>query len=368
MRRRGGGPRRMKKTLLTSWPEWTPQQREMALREMKPEKRQRFLEEIRLVKPTGPHKREWLHWWFLTYENIHIPNVKVCAEHDAPFTALADAFFGESSVGAAVDSVFLCWGSRLFGGKTFLGGCLARARMLLCEAEIFILGGSEEQTKQMRDYIKGDGRHMKGRGWNAKRAPRNMIKDIQTTKVVLKNGASCEALPASQKAVRSKHGTDLYGDEIDEMEEDVFESAQGQTYEGSDEDYDINTLTFLTSTWQHPDGTMQYAFDQAEDLGWGVYTWCYRETHASLGGHVTDEQIERKQGQMSKAAWANEVELGRPASDDLVFDNEILELVFDDRFYGYEKKKGNFSDVVGSDYDLILPAEGESFYTGADWA
>jgi hypothetical protein len=52
---------------------------------------------MRLKKPEGPYKREWLHWWVKTYFAIHIPNVQVCADHDAPFTAFADAFFNDSS-------------------------------------------------------------------------------------------------------------------------------------------------------------------------------------------------------------------------------------------------------------------------------
>jgi hypothetical protein len=52
---------------------------------------------MRLKKPEGPYKREWLHWWVKTHFGIHIPNVQVFADHDAPFTAFADAFFNESS-------------------------------------------------------------------------------------------------------------------------------------------------------------------------------------------------------------------------------------------------------------------------------
>jgi hypothetical protein len=80
-----------------------------------------------------------------TYLGLHIPNMKVCADHDAPFTMFADAFFNESSMGG-VDTAFVCHGSRLFGGKTFLQGLLACARMILLGAECHILGGSTDQT------------------------------------------------------------------------------------------------------------------------------------------------------------------------------------------------------------------------------
>lgn len=340
----------------------------MALTKLSVTKRKEFLHRIRRVKPHGPHRRDWLHWWVKTFEGVHIPNVKVCADHDAPFTAFADAFFGESSKGVSNTSVYLCHGSRLFGGKTFLAGTLARVRMILCGAEIFILGGSKDQTKQMRDYIKGQGRHMKNRGWNYKRSPNHLVKDILAESITLHNGASTTALAASEKATRSKHGTDLYCDEIDEMDYDVFTSALGQTYEGTDEDFEINPLTFLASTWQNPDGTMTQTFDLADENDWGVYTWCYRETHVRYGGHVTDAEIKRKRGEMTKSDWENEVELQRPASDDLIFDWETIEMTFDDTFYGYATKKGNFRDQLGKDYTFIEPNDGLYFYHGTDWA
>jgi hypothetical protein len=64
---------------------------------MTPSQKKDFLKRMRLKKPEGPYKREWLHWWVKTYFGIHIPNVQVCADYDAPFTAFADAFFNESS-------------------------------------------------------------------------------------------------------------------------------------------------------------------------------------------------------------------------------------------------------------------------------
>jgi len=105
-----------------------------------------FYNEIRLIKPTGPYKRSWLHWSVKTFFGIHIPNKKVCADHDAPFTMFADAIFGESSKGLST-TAFVCHGSRLFGGKTFLQGLLACTRMILLGAECYILGGSKDQTR-----------------------------------------------------------------------------------------------------------------------------------------------------------------------------------------------------------------------------
>jgi hypothetical protein len=81
---------------------------------MTPNQKKTFYRKNRLVKPHGPHKRWWMHWWMNTFFGIHIPNVKVCADHDAPFTAFADAFFNESSKGMSKNA-YVCHGSRALG-------------------------------------------------------------------------------------------------------------------------------------------------------------------------------------------------------------------------------------------------------------
>lgn len=323
------------------------------------------LKKLRLVRPFGRHRRHWLHWWVKTYFGVHIPNVKVCADHDAPFTAFADAFFGESSK-ATNNTVFVCHGSRLFGGKTYLAGLLAKTRMVLRRAEVYILGGSEEQARNMQLYIKGEHPQQKEAGvsWRYNRAPKHLIKTMTNNEVFLNNGGQVKAIAASQKATRGKHGTDLYIDEADEIEEKIFTSALGQTYARGD----INPLTFITSTWQNPEGTMTMIFDLAEEKGWGVYAWCYRETHENVGGHNSQQAIDDKRGEMTELDWRNEVELNRPESGDLIFGEETMNFLFDDRAYGFDAQSGNFKDNVGHDYVLLEPNDGMQFYSGWDWA
>lgn len=256
--------------------------------------------------------------------------------------------------------MFLCHGSRLFGGKTFLAGLLAVVRMIFKRAEVFIMGGSEDQTAQMRQYIKSESEHTEGIWWNYKRAPRHLLGDITNDTVKLKNGASVTALPASSKAVRSKHGTDLLVDELDEAEWSVFTSALGQTYQGK---RNINPITLMTSTWQYPDKSMALAMDEAELKGWSVYEWCYRETHSSVGGHVSDADLERKKGEMTDLQWRNEVELHRPEAGDLIFTPGVMDFLFAQPDAGSPLR-----DQIGIDYEFIKPSSGDFFYTGADWA
>lgn len=329
---------------------------------MTSEGRKKALHELRLTVPHGPYRNSWLHWWVKTYLGVHIPNQKVCPDHDAPFTAFSDAFFGRGDA-------FVCHGSRLFGGKTFLSAVLGLTRAILLGAEVNILGGSEKQAKTMQRYMKNTHEQSRGMFWEARRAPKHMIIKMTETFIKLSNGGSLQALPASEKATRGEHGTDLYVDEADECEWDVFTSALGQTYEGS---RGIPPLTFITSTWQNAEGTMTQLFDMVEEKNregndWRVYSWCYRETHENVGGHNTQKAIDKKRGEMTALDWANEVELQRPESGDLIFTQEIIDYLFlDDGFYSPLGEP--IRDIVGHDYIFIPPAEGETFYHGTDWA
>ena len=236
-----------------------------------------------------------------------------------------------------------------------MDGVLATTRMILLGAEIYILGGSKDQTKQMREYLFQDSSRTKGIWWDSKRAPKEMIQSIVADTITLSNGGKATALAASQKETRSKHGTDLFGDEVDEMEVDVLKSAFGQTLDRDD----IEPLTFLTSTWQYADGTLAWVFEHAEEKGWGVYTWCYRETHEKVGGHTTQKRIDTKRSEMTELDWNTEVELGRPESGDMIFSPETIELTFQGE---------RLEDKVGHDYIFIPPNEGDTFYHGVDWA
>ena len=59
----------------------------------------------------------------------------------------------------------------------------------------------------------------------------------------------------------------------------------------------------MSSTHQHPDGTVTAMRRRAADLGWPVYEWCYRETLAPHGW-LTEDQVVRKQAELSRTMWA----------------------------------------------------------------
>ena len=111
----------------------------------------------------------------------------------------------------------------------------------------------------------------------------------------------------TETAVRGAHPTRLLLDEIDEMKLPILEAAQGQPMDRNG----VRAQTVMSSTHQHPDGTVTAMRRRAADLGWPVSQWCYRETLAPHGW-LTEDQVVRKQAELSRTMWAVEYELQEP--------------------------------------------------------
>ena len=172
----------------------------------------------------------------------------------------------------ARDQVALWIASRGFGGKTFLLALLAAANAILFETDVIILGGSGQQSLRVVEQLHRCGRRAGPPAW--------LASEPTFTKTTFAWGNTIQALKASQPAVRGAHPTRLLLDEIDEMELPILEAAQGQPMDRNG----VRAQTVMSSTLQHPDGTVTAMRRRAADLGWPVYEWCYRETLAPTGG------------------------------------------------------------------------------------
>jgi len=188
-----------------------------------------------------------------------VPRHAVCPNHQAPFDALANAYFAKSPI-----SIWKA--SRGFGGKSTLMGTLCAIEAATLGAQITVLGGSASQSQRVHEVTQ--------ERWLYERAPADLV-DGDPTKYMtrLKNGAWILALMASQKSVRGPHPQRLRMDEVDEMELDIFESAQGQPMNGRG----LKAQTVVSSTHQYPDGTMTELLRRANEKGWPVFQWCWRE-------------------------------------------------------------------------------------------
>lgn len=274
-----------------------------------------------------------------------IPRVAVCPHHQAPFDALAHAYFAKSPIAI--------WkASRGFGGKSTLMGTLCAVEAATLGAQITVLGGSASQSQRVHEVTQ--------ERWLYHRAPADLV-DGDPTKYMtrLKNGAWIIALMASQKSVRGPHPQRLRMDEVDEMELDIFESAQGQPMNGRG----LKAQTVVSSTHQYPDGTMTELLKRANEKGWPVFQWCWRESVGTEDnpGWLSMEEVERKRLEVSSRMFDVEYDLQEPS-----FDGRAIDTAFVDAMY--DMSLGMFKGDVDEYIRIEQPDPEGTYVTGVDWA
>lgn len=201
-------------------------------------------------------------WYFIqAIFGLKVPRTRVCADHQTPFEALADAYFARHPV--------TVWkASRGYGGKSYTVALLAALEALNLGAEANVLGGSGAQSLNIHNHTK--------EMWEHGNAPTAMLSREPTKfDTWLSNGGHIRTLMASQNSVRGPHPQRLRLDEIDEMEMAVLEAAQGQPMRKKGRDGTIiETQTVMSSTHQYPDSTMSAILERARVQGWPIYQWC----------------------------------------------------------------------------------------------
>ena len=291
--------------------------------------------------------------WIEATFGVHIPAVACCEGHVAPAQAFCDALFARAPVALWI-------ASRGFGGKTFLLALLAAANAILFETDVIILGGSGQQSARVVECLH--------RLLAAGQVPRAWLASAPTfTKITFAWGNTIQALTASQTAVRGAHPTRLLLDEIDEMELPILEAAQGQPMDRDG----VRAQTVMSSTHQHPDGTVTAMRRRAAELGWPVYEWCYRETLAPHGW-LTEDQVTRKRGELSRTMWAVEYELQEPSAEGRAIDPVAVERMFDATL-GTDISAGDLAHTwrgqPGPPAERAWPDPAGAWYCiGIDWA
>jgi hypothetical protein len=275
---------------------------------------------------------------------VEIPDRQVCAHHTTPWRAFSDAYFARSPV-----SVWI--GSRGFSGKTFTLATLAMTEAMTLGAEVNILGGSGQQSQRAYEAM--------AKMLDFPGAPREMLtEDPLKTSTKFVNGASVQALTASQKSVRGPHPSRLLCDEVDEMDVEILKAAMGQPMRGKGPCGEIETQTVLSSTHQYEDGTMSQVLKWAEDKGWPVYEFCYRET---MGSWLAESEVERKRSEIPAEVWSVEYDMQRPSRMALAIDRAAVEAMFDASLASYD-------DQDGQEITFEEPARNGVYAHGADWA
>lgn len=245
-----------------------------------------------------------------------IPRHKVCPEHDAPFDAFSQAYFGREQPQT------LIWGSRGLSGKSRLISVLGLTFAVVDGAEVSVLGGSLAQSRNVHDTIR-DVMAYRGfnHGWLNGQPSNTMIR--------FQNGALIRPLTASQKTVRGYHPPKLLLDELDEMDPEILESAKGQPMEQKNYRGEIlNAATAMSSTWQKAAGTMKQEMDRFRDEDMKIHAWCMYDTSNPIDGWLAPSFIEQKRKEVSAERFRVEYLLNEPSIGNRAFDSVAVEAMF----------------------------------------
>lgn len=303
----------------------------------------------RFVLPRFPQDPDELHAFVHTVWNFNIPRHKVCRDHVAPFDAFCQAYFADGPVAI--------WkASRGLGGKSTMLAILSLTEAVALGAEVVILGGSAAQSLRVHEVT--------NEGWAAPYAPKHMLMREPTTwGTSLRNGAWLKAITASQRSARGPHPQRLRLDEIDEMDLSILEAAQGQPMDKIRNGTLVLSNTVMSSTHQYPDKTMTEMLKRANDKGWPIFEWCYRESMgtAQHPGWLTQAQVDRKRAEIPQHMWDTEYDLQEPSIEGRAIDTDAVERMFD-------KMLGTVDGEMHKEYIFEDPAKDGEYVTGVDWA
>jgi hypothetical protein len=106
---------------------------------------------------------------------------------------------------------------------------------------------------------------------------------------------------------------------------------------------------------------------RAEEKGWPIHEWCYKETSAEPDGWLTEAEIESKRGDVTTAMWAAEYDLQEPSPEGRAILPEAVDACFQKAFNGKLTEQELTGDL-GREIVIEAPVEGATYATGADWA
>ena len=211
------------------------------------------------LKGCRPRNRAELKAYVKVYLGLDIPSKSLCENHCSPLDYLAYALGLDGEGGR--DCVV--WANR-GGGKTRLGALASLLESVFYEnCQSRILGGSEEQSRRMYDYLQRD-----------LRGPfAACLAGVTAKACAFKNGSGVQVLAQSHRSVRGHHVQRLRCDEVELFDREVFEAAQFVTQSS----YGIAARLEILSTMHRPFGLMQEIVQGAGAADLRVFNWCLWE-------------------------------------------------------------------------------------------
>ena len=269
----------------------------------------------------APRTKEHFALYCALVLKFRLPAPALCENHHSPLDVLWAVYSDE------ID--FAIIQAMRGSGKTFLLAALAYLETVFKpNCGVTILGGSLEQSQKAVKYLIDF--------WDLPDAPRYMLKNgtVAGRGYDLSNGSWVAALAASQKSVRGPHPQKLRLDEVDEMDQAIFDAALGQPKAG----FGIKDQVVASSTLHNPFGMMASLIDNRHERGATLYQWCVEEVRCPRG-FWTDEELERRKRQITEAMWEAEYLLLRPSMAETVFNFELVEKAWE-RGRGIKPEKG----------------------------
>lgn len=299
-----------------------------------------------------------LYRYVLATTGIQIPRVQVCHDHSTPWDAFLFSYFCGSLQDPTIDGTnSIWWAARGFGGKTLQNALLCDTEAKTLGASSSVMGGSERQSANLVSYV---------REWGRDEGCSVQIGQEKETRVIFGNGAKITALPASSKAARGPHVSRFRADEIDEMDFDVLEDGLGQsmTKPSTIGLGPIPQQNTFSSTYHNHGGTMAKYLKRANDRGWPIFKWCWRETCEEAGGWLPMADVRAKRATVSAYMWDIEYELGLPNPTGRAISTEAVERAFRSDLGVYE---GRENEVIVLPGEPAIPKP-HLYGHGGDWA
>lgn len=297
-----------------------------------------------------PQNDEQVRQWCDLFFGLRMADRDPCPGHTTPLQAICDAYFARTPLSAWV-------GSRGLSGKS-TGLAALSILELLAGMNVVVLGGSAKQSKRVHELESEIWKHEIQTPNGPVLGPLNYFLAEEPTgwytKTIYNN--TLVAITASQTSVRGPHPNRLRIDEADELNIGILDAALGQPITTPE----IASQVVISSTHQYPDGTMTEVLRRAEERGFPVYRWCYKDTVEAKGGWLTQQALADTRARITDSVWEIEYELGQPSIEGRQFSDETIARIFD-------PNTDEIADEVGPRYVFEEPRRGASYATGCDW-
>lgn len=232
----------------------------------------------------APQTDDELHEWIKENTGIDIPRVAVCDDHNAPFDVVADAYFNRE------DNLFEV-GSRE-SGKTLKASILHFVNSETKDGiEGLTFGAIEPQARRAYKHLKSFlylEEMVKG---EVKRTLRGTISgEPMRSETHWKNGSQVEIVVGSKSGVNSPHPQVVHADEVDLMDEEVWDESRSMSSSKQRRDGTwIKAQDYATSTRKTMNGLVQKLWTEATEAvanglkpPWKFYISCVFENAAEV--------------------------------------------------------------------------------------